>query len=85
MICSSEKRFSTSNLYVVEDWTPNRCATQSRGAASSGAADGLAGAHAVDVLDPGGAALTWLASFINLRSAVKLSHNGLVRGKHVIN
>lgn len=31
MICSSEKRFFTSNLLVVEDWTPNRHATQSRG------------------------------------------------------
>ncbi|RTY05718.1 hypothetical protein EKT70_15445 [Stenotrophomonas geniculata] len=31
MICSSEKRFFTSNLLVVEDWTPNRRATQSRG------------------------------------------------------
>ncbi|WP_262072355.1 hypothetical protein, partial [Stenotrophomonas sp. Marseille-Q5258] len=30
MICSSEKRFFTSNLLVVEDWTPNRRATQSR-------------------------------------------------------
>lgn len=31
MICSSEKRFFTSNLLVVEDWTPNRRATESRG------------------------------------------------------
>ncbi|MBA0432503.1 hypothetical protein D7Y53_21550 [Stenotrophomonas maltophilia] len=31
MICSSEKRFFTSNLLVIEDWTPNRFATQSRG------------------------------------------------------
>ncbi|RSC50851.1 hypothetical protein EGS96_17210 [Stenotrophomonas maltophilia] len=31
MICSSEKRFFTSNLLLIEDWTPNRFATQSRG------------------------------------------------------
>ncbi|WP_033007200.1 hypothetical protein [Xanthomonas oryzae] len=31
MIYSSEKRFFTSNLLVIEDWTPNRRATQSRG------------------------------------------------------
>ncbi|WP_313642674.1 protein-tyrosine phosphatase family protein [Stenotrophomonas sp.] len=31
MICSSVKRFFTSNLLVIEDWTPNRCATQSWG------------------------------------------------------
>jgi len=31
MICSSEKRFFTSNLLLVGDWTPNRCATQKRG------------------------------------------------------
>jgi|GEM_PF-6057077 hypothetical protein len=31
MIYSSEKRFFTSNLPVVENWTPNRRATQSRG------------------------------------------------------
>ncbi|KAF1699662.1 hypothetical protein CSC68_14500 [Pseudoxanthomonas suwonensis] len=28
MICSSEKRFFTSNLRLVGDWTPNRPATQ---------------------------------------------------------
>ncbi|QBG98196.1 hypothetical protein EYC56_00295 [Xanthomonas oryzae] len=31
MICSSEKRFFTSNLLGIENWTPNRCATQNRG------------------------------------------------------
>ncbi|MBS7458844.1 hypothetical protein, partial [Coralloluteibacterium stylophorae] len=31
MICSSEKRFFTSNLLVVADWTPDRSATQRRG------------------------------------------------------
>src|SRR5690606_35290925 len=31
MICSSEKRFSTSNLLVLRDWTPNHRATQRRG------------------------------------------------------
>ncbi|QBH00762.1 hypothetical protein EYC56_17580 [Xanthomonas oryzae] len=31
MICSSEKRFFTSNLLRVGNWTPNRCATQTRG------------------------------------------------------
>ena len=31
MICSSEKRFFTSNLLVIEDWTPNRFSTRSRG------------------------------------------------------
>ncbi|QBH00731.1 hypothetical protein EYC56_17390 [Xanthomonas oryzae] len=31
MICSSEKRFFTSNLLGVGNWTPNRCATQTRG------------------------------------------------------
>ncbi|MEG3193455.1 hypothetical protein SNE32_14355, partial [Lysobacter sp. D1-1-M9] len=31
MICSSEKRFFTSNLLVVGDWTPDRRATQKRG------------------------------------------------------
>jgi hypothetical protein len=29
MICSSEKRFFTSNFLVIEDWTPNRFTTQS--------------------------------------------------------
>ncbi len=28
MICSSEKGFLTSNLLIIEDWTPNRFATQ---------------------------------------------------------
>ena len=31
MICSSVKRFFTSNLRLVGDWTPNRRATQNRG------------------------------------------------------
>jgi len=31
MICSSEKRFFTSNLLRLGDWTPNRGATQKRG------------------------------------------------------
>jgi hypothetical protein len=31
MICSSEKRFFTSNLLVRWDWTPDRRATQKRG------------------------------------------------------
>ncbi len=31
MTCSSEKRFFTSNLRLVGDWTPNRPATQKRG------------------------------------------------------
>jgi len=31
MICSSEKRFFTSNLRQLRDWTPNRRATQNRG------------------------------------------------------
>ncbi|MGG6317501.1 sugar transferase, partial [Stenotrophomonas geniculata] len=35
MICSSEKRFFTSNLLLIEDWTPNRFATQSRGDVAS--------------------------------------------------
>ncbi|MGG6316268.1 site-specific integrase, partial [Stenotrophomonas muris] len=36
MICSSEKRFFTSNLLLIEDWTPNRFATQSRGDVATG-------------------------------------------------
>ncbi|QBG83041.1 hypothetical protein EYR27_02485 [Xanthomonas oryzae] len=31
MICSSEKRFFTSSLLGIGNWTPNRCATQTRG------------------------------------------------------
>ncbi|RBC60347.1 hypothetical protein BRN15_13460, partial [Xanthomonas oryzae pv. oryzae] len=31
MICSSEKRFFTSNLLGVGNWTPNGGATQTRG------------------------------------------------------
>ncbi|PPV11504.1 hypothetical protein XavaCFBP5823_01585, partial [Xanthomonas axonopodis pv. vasculorum] len=31
MICSSEKRFFTSNLLGIGNWTLNRCATQTRG------------------------------------------------------
>jgi hypothetical protein len=31
MICSSVKRFFTSNLRQLGDWTPNRRATQNRG------------------------------------------------------
>ena len=31
MICSSVKRFFTSNLLRLGDWTPDRCATQNRG------------------------------------------------------
>ncbi|MGS0575447.1 DUF4276 family protein [Xanthomonas oryzae pv. oryzicola] len=31
MICSSEKRFFTSNLLGVGNWTPNQGATQTRG------------------------------------------------------
>jgi len=31
MICSSVKRFFTSNLRRLRDWTPNRRATQNRG------------------------------------------------------
>ncbi|QBH02326.1 hypothetical protein EYC57_01075 [Xanthomonas oryzae] len=31
MICSSEKRFFTSNLLGVGNWTPNQGATQNRG------------------------------------------------------
>lgn len=31
MICSSEKRFFTSNLLALGNWTPDRCATQKRG------------------------------------------------------
>ena len=31
MICSSVKRFFTSNLLRMGDWTPNRRATQNRG------------------------------------------------------
>jgi hypothetical protein len=31
MICSSVKRFFTSNLRRLGDWTPNRRATQNRG------------------------------------------------------
>ncbi|MBN5113367.1 DUF4113 domain-containing protein [Stenotrophomonas maltophilia] len=31
MICSSVKRFFTSNLLGLRDWTPNRRATQNRG------------------------------------------------------
>ncbi|AXI20644.1 hypothetical protein CDO11_05150 [Xanthomonas oryzae pv. oryzae] len=31
MICSSEKRFFTSNLLGVGNWTPNGGATQNRG------------------------------------------------------
>ncbi|KAF1700149.1 hypothetical protein CSC68_12270 [Pseudoxanthomonas suwonensis] len=43
MICSSEKRFFTSNLRLVGDWTPNRPATQRWGdvaASAVTAADG---------------------------------------------
>ncbi|QBH02718.1 hypothetical protein EYC57_03745 [Xanthomonas oryzae] len=40
MICSSEKRFFTSNLLGIGNWTPNRCATQTRGT-SSGAWNSL--------------------------------------------
>ncbi|QBH03570.1 hypothetical protein EYC57_09355 [Xanthomonas oryzae] len=36
MICSSEKRFFTSNLLGVGNWTPNRCATQTRGDVGGG-------------------------------------------------
>ncbi len=35
MICSSEKRFFTSNLLVDGDWTPDRGATQNRGDVAS--------------------------------------------------
>ncbi|AUJ11473.1 hypothetical protein BVV20_02975 [Xanthomonas oryzae pv. oryzae] len=31
MICSSEKRFFTSNLLGIGNWTPSRCATQTWG------------------------------------------------------
>src|SRR5690606_16890946 len=31
MICSSEKRFFTSNLLALGSWTPDRAATQNRG------------------------------------------------------
>ncbi|AUI95893.1 hypothetical protein BVV10_22510 [Xanthomonas oryzae pv. oryzae] len=31
MICSSEKRFFTSNLLGIGNWTPNWGATQNRG------------------------------------------------------
>ncbi|PTA72730.1 hypothetical protein C9412_04545 [Stenotrophomonas sp. Nf1] len=31
MICSSEARFFTSNLLGSGNWSPNCCATQSRG------------------------------------------------------
>src|SRR5690606_25452483 len=31
MICSSEKRFFTSNLLALGNWTPDRSATQNRG------------------------------------------------------
>ncbi|OWB26125.1 hypothetical protein XocBAI20_15655 [Xanthomonas oryzae pv. oryzicola] len=31
MICSSEKRFFTSNLLGIGNWTPNQGATQNRG------------------------------------------------------
>ncbi|KAF1697078.1 hypothetical protein CSC64_00945 [Pseudoxanthomonas koreensis] len=31
MICSSEKRFFTSNLLALGNWTPVRRATQNRG------------------------------------------------------
>ncbi|AUJ13975.1 hypothetical protein BVV20_20425 [Xanthomonas oryzae pv. oryzae] len=31
MICSSEKRFFTSNLLGLGNWTPSRCATQTWG------------------------------------------------------
>ena len=31
MICSSEKRFFTSNLLALGNWTPNRRATQNQG------------------------------------------------------
>ncbi|AXQ10512.1 hypothetical protein BCR61_19745 [Xanthomonas oryzae pv. oryzae] len=34
MICSSEKRFFTSNLLGVGNWTPNGGATQNRGDAT---------------------------------------------------
>ena len=32
MICFSEKRFFTSNLVRIRDWTPNPGATRNRGA-----------------------------------------------------
>jgi 2'-hydroxyisoflavone reductase len=43
MICSSEKRFFTSNLLVWWDWTPNRSATQKWGDVGTG----LMGPHQV--------------------------------------
>lgn len=36
MICSSEKRFFTSNRLRVRDWTPNHRATQQRGDVDEG-------------------------------------------------
>ncbi|QBG96064.1 hypothetical protein EYC55_12205 [Xanthomonas oryzae] len=41
MICSSEKRFFTSNLLGIGNWTPNRCATQTRGDVAVEDADDL--------------------------------------------
>ncbi|QBG95885.1 hypothetical protein EYC55_10945 [Xanthomonas oryzae] len=43
MICSSEKRFFTSNLLGIGNWTPNRCATQNRGDVDQFAAGASAG------------------------------------------
>lgn len=50
MICSSEKRFFTSNLLLVGDWIPNRRATQNRGdvAAHGHAIGGALGSESGD-------------------------------------
>ena len=36
MVCSSEKRFFTSNFRHLGDWTPSRRATQNWGASAAG-------------------------------------------------
>ncbi|QBG89225.1 hypothetical protein EYC54_18080 [Xanthomonas oryzae] len=50
MICSSEKRFFTSNLLGIGNWTPNRCATQTRGDVGSSVCS-RSTLHAFDALD----------------------------------
>ncbi|PPT82805.1 hypothetical protein XthCFBP4691_17255 [Xanthomonas theicola] len=49
MICSSEKRFFTSNLLGVGNWTPNGGATQNRG----GRRPDRVAVRVVDMLDAG--------------------------------
>ncbi|AUJ12527.1 hypothetical protein BVV20_10500 [Xanthomonas oryzae pv. oryzae] len=45
MICSSEKRFFTSNLLGIGNWTPNWGATQNRGDVGHAAIGSQAGSE----------------------------------------